>query len=223
MPESIETPPDRPPRLADRSRFFNAPTLDRLGLTPKALAGGIDYTYTVLDSLDGTLANNGEPPLSQLLELANLSAVIGNLMRRGIGTASDGRFMANGPHKYPDLLSADSRYEPIEIKMAMETNKPKGHLAKPGPHLTIRYVLGGADGSFTRGRENRGAVAWIWEIRAGILSLEDFSISNTAGDSGKTAVINANGMAALHVVYCDLERCPHTPKGRLLNILSQLE
>ena len=38
-------------------------------------------------------------------------------------------------------------------------------------------------------------------------------MSNTAGDSGKTAVINAAGMQALEVVYCELACCPFSPRG----------
>jgi hypothetical protein len=36
---------------------------------------------------------------------------------------------------------------------------------------------------------------------------------HTEGDSGKTAVINAEGMAALQLVYCDLDHCPLARSG----------
>ena len=49
----------------------------------------------------------------------------------------------------------------------------------------------------------RGDVVWIWEVRFGHLSVKHFNVSNTAGDSGKTAVVNKAGMEQLEVVYVD--------------------
>lgn len=151
--------------------------------------------------------------LSELVELANLSAIIGNLYRGGIVRTSKGRFEANAPHTYPDLLGRGPGCKDVEIKVALENNKPKGHLIKPGPHLTLRYVLGDADGKHQRGKDSRGKVPWIWEVRVGSLKDNHFNFSNTEGDSGKTAVINAEGMKALQLVYCDLDRCPLSPSG----------
>lgn len=193
-------------------RFLEQPELRRLGVDVQMIQGAIEYTYKVLDALDSTLVHAGEPRMAGLLELANLSAIIGNLFRGGLARASSGRFVANGPHKYPDLLSKDKRYGDLEIKVALENNKPKGHLVKPGPHITVRYVLGNEDGTCTRGKENRGAVAWIWEVRGGMLLEHHFSVSNTAGDSGKTAVFNKDGMTALKVVFLDSERRPVLPR-----------
>ena len=102
------------------------------------LASGITYTHSLLDLLDESLLNADSDRLSAMLELANLSAIIGNLLRAGIARASDGLFIANGPHKYPDLLNTSGAEGNVEIKVALETNKPKGHLAKPGYHLTAR-------------------------------------------------------------------------------------
>jgi len=188
--------------------------LDELGLTVDMLKESIDYTHGVLDSLDQKLAENGEVRLAELIELANLSAVLGNLFRGGLAKASNGRFVANGPHKYPDLLSREKGYQDLEIKVALEDNKPKGHLIKPGPHVTIRYVLGRENGDYARGKDSRGNVAWIWEVRGGFLNEKHFNVSNTEGDSGKTAVINKEGMECLKVIYCDLPHCPFSENGR---------
>jgi RecB family endonuclease NucS len=98
--------------------------------------------------------------------------------------------------------------------MALETNKPKGHLAKEGYYLIGRYVLCQPDGSLRIGKEQRGVKPYIWEVRCGYLLREHFNLSNTEGDSGKTAVVNAAGMKILQVVYCDLERAPLSPKGK---------
>jgi hypothetical protein len=182
-----------------------------IGLSPAVVSSAVSFVHRILDGLDDTLVSNGESRLSEMVELANLSAIIGNLLRTGISNASDGRFVANGPHKYPDLLSTDDSVGDLEIKVALETNKPKGHLVKPGPHLICRYVLGRNNGDFTPGKGTRGDVVWIWELRAGVLRDEHFSVSNTAGDSGKTAVINSEGFNQLQLIYCSM---PHFPAGK---------
>lgn len=178
------------------------------GLGHETISGAVSYVHRVLDSIDQQLEQGADARLSQLVELANLSAIIGNLFRTGIVKVSDGRFKSNLPHTYPDLLGNHPDSVDFEIKVALENNKPKGHLVKPGPHLTLRYVLAAPDGTYTRGKENRGIVPWIWEVRVGALTEAHFNFSNTDGDSGKTAVINAAGMNALSVVYFDKLRCP---------------
>lgn len=180
------------------------------GVTAKIVGDAVAYVHQILDSIDGQLVAGADSRLSQLIELANLSAIIGNLFRTGVCRSSEGMFLPNTPHTYPDLLANKDHVDAcdVEIKVALEGNKPKGHLVKPGPHITVRYVLADEAGNFTRGKENRGVVPWIWEVRIGNLEARHFSFSNTEGDSGKTAVINAAGMDALSVVYFDSARCP---------------
>jgi hypothetical protein len=210
-------------RDLQKGEIHNTADLAALGLDQTMLTGAIDYTYRLLDSLDSTLTTAGEPRLAGLLELANLSAIVGNLFRGGLARASGGRFEANGPHRYPDVISKDSRFKDLEIKVSLETNSPKGHLIKPGPHLTVRYVLGDEKGICVRGKSNRGSVIWIWEVRVGVLTDQHFTVSNTAGDSGKTAVVNALGMDALKVVFLDLQRCPHGINGTNYKKLAALK
>ena len=57
--------------------------------------------------------------------------------------------------------------------------------------------------------------AAIWELRTGYLRAVHFNVSNTEGDSGKTAVVNALGMERLKVVYVDLALYPGTQRGAL--------
>jgi len=189
--------------------------MQSVGLDSKILADGITYVHALLDAVDGSLIDWGADRLGAVVELANLSAMIGNLLRAGIARYSDGVFTANGPHRFPDLLHASDPDLNLEIKVALETNKPKGHLAKPGYHLVARYVLCDWQGAYTPGKDNRGDVAYIWELRFGYLEEDHFNLSNTAGDSGKTAVVNAAGMSALEPVYCDLERCPYGVGSRI--------
>jgi len=137
-----------------------------------------------------------------MMELANLSTFIGNLLGAGIANASQGRFRRNGPHKYPDLLAQTSNSRDVEIKVA-----------KSGYYITCRYVLGSANGEFLFG--HRGDVVWIWELRCGRLEQGDFNTSNTEGDSGKTAVVNKNGMIKLEIAYLDMVFLPFSPRGRV--------
>lgn len=200
-------------RIAD-GQFSNGRILDNIGLSHKMMKEAIEKTYQLLDSIDETLTRAGSYPLSQTVELANLSSMIGNIFGGAIAQSSNGNFTRNGPHKYPDLLSSSPSNRPnIEIKMALELNKPKGHLAKPGYYITCRYILCDENGEF-KGKDNRGTRAFIWELRCGYLEEEHFNISNTAGDSGKTAVVNKEGMQALKVVYFDLGRNPVSSRGK---------
>ncbi len=204
--------------------FVNASVLESIGLSHEMLRKAIRDTYGLLDQIDATLEIAGVFPLSQTIELANLSSMIGNIFASAIAKHSEGLLRRHGPHKYPDLLTNGISPEvpDIEIKMALETNKPKGHLAKEGYYLTCRYVLCQPDGSLRIGKEQRGVKPYIWEIRCGHLLIEHFNLSNTAGDSGKTAVVNAAGMEILQVVYCDLERVPVSPKGKTYRSYQQL-
>jgi hypothetical protein len=195
----------------------DASILKEFQLTTNMIMEAVEYTHKVLDNIDEKLISSESVRLVELVELANFSAIVGNLFRGGIVRASNGIFEANDPHIYPDLLGPTN----IEIKVALENNSPKGHLIKPGPHITIRYVLGSPSG-YKRGKENRGNVAWIWEVRVGNLREEHFNFSNTSGDSGKTAVVNASGLRSLDVIYCDFNRIPLSKKGKLYKNMKKL-
>lgn len=190
--------------------FVNSNALERIGLSHDILREAIRDTYQLLDQIDATLESAGVFPLSQTVELANLSSMIGNIFASAIAKHSKGLLKRNRPHKYPDLLTTEifPQVPDIELKMALETNKPKGHLAKEGHYITCRYVLCQPDGSLIIGKENRGIKPYIWELRFGHLLRKHFNISNTEGDSGKTAVVNAAGLELLEIVYCDIERAP---------------
>lgn len=168
------------------------------GLGSEAICAALGDTYRTLDLLDGQLGEAGLAPFAELVELANLSAMMGNLLGAAIARHSSGSYERSGPHKYQDLRSTGGG-EHIEIKTALETNKPKGHLAKPGLYLTFRYVLAARDGSYERGK--RGDTAYVWEVRFGKLTQRDFDESNTPGDSGKTAVIKTDVLKQMERIY----------------------
>lgn len=188
--------------------FRSTPLLTELGLTPKMLQEAVASVYETLDAIDSALIDRGTDRLADIVELANLSSMLGNMLRAGIAKSSGGVYRGNGPHKHPDLLHRNNTSYNVEIKVALEDNQPKGHLAKPGIHLTCHYVLCNAERQFVAGKDNRGSVIRIWQLRLGRLDATDFNISNTEGDSGKTAVVNKNGMSKLEPIFFDSICCP---------------
>ncbi|MGN7187741.1 helix-turn-helix domain-containing protein [Microbacterium enclense] len=199
------------PRRLPLTVSHNDSTLLALtGLEVGAIRSAVEHTYDTLDLIDAELIARGSEPISGLVELANLSSMIGNLVGAGMANASGGLYARNRPHAFPDLVPQLKRLPDLEIKTALETNSPKGHLPKAGVYLTFRYSLGTPTGEYTRGKENRGRTAWIWEVRVGRLELDDFSVSNTAGDSGKTAVIRTNSMKEMAVVFFDPRFYPYS-------------
>ena len=185
----------------------NAASTKELGLDENCIVESIRYMHDIIDSLDYQLVTSGVERLGGgTVELANLSSMIGNLLGAGIAKYSLGSYIRNGPHRFPDLLSStDSTSPGIEIKMALEANSPKGHLAKEGFYITFRYVLT-FDGKYVKG--SRGDMPTVWEARCGYLKEDDFNLSNTSGDSGKTAVINTSSFKNMRLIYFDSSLCP---------------
>lgn len=179
------------------------------GMGGSTLIEAIQSTYHTLDMIDDQLTSRGSAPISGLVELANLSSMVGNLLGGSLADASQGLFERNKPHHYPDLLPLRESAIPLELKVALESNKPKGHLPKPGRYITFRYVLGDRVGNYSRGKENRGPTVWVWEVRIGEIKEEDFACSNTAGDSGKTAIIKTDVFYNMPLVFFNPEHCPH--------------
>ena len=201
------------PRKANRSHIRNEHGLHELmGIEGGVLLDALEYAYGTLDTIDRKLMASQSPVVAELVELANFSSMLGNLISSGIAKSSGGLYERNRPHTYPDLLPLKAPGVDVELKMALENNKPKGHLPKAGVYLTFRYVLGDREGNFIRGRENRGNTAWIWEIKVGYVDEDDFSVSNTTGDSGKTAVIKTDVHNKMALIYYDPDFCPYRPR-----------
>ncbi len=202
--------PKRAPRGLQDAHFLNEAALLRTtGLKSAMLRAGIEHCHQTLDTIDFQLELHGAKPIGRLVELANLSSMIGNIVGEGIAANSGGLYERNTPHAYPDLIPQTSPAVPLEVKIALETNRPKGHLPKPGTYLTFRYVLGDKSGAFVRGKEKRGDTAYIWEAKAGMLRTEDFDLSNTQGDSGKTAVIKTASFDAMVLAYFNPALMPY--------------
>ena len=176
------------------------------GLSSEWIPAAIESTYETLDRIDEQLLRTGSQPLAKIVELANLSAILGNLLRSALQKHSGGAYRASAPHTFPDLVAVSAESRSLEIKVALETNMPKGHLPKPGVHLICRYVLAERDGTYSRGV--RGNAVWIWEVRLGDLSEGDFNTSDTPGDSGKTAVVKADALYGLACAFYDARFLP---------------
>jgi hypothetical protein len=203
------------PRDSKTGYYINQEALEGTGLSRDVLENSIHEVNDLMDSVDQALLDHGVERLSQIVELANLSSMLGNVFAAAVAKHSNGVMRRNGPHKYPDLLSNMPNIPDIEVKVALETNKPKGHLIKTGRYLTCRYVLCDETGVPQFDKSNRGKVPWIWEVRCGVLEDHHFTVSNTEGDSGKTAVVNKDGMDALTVVYVDTGRLPYSERSRI--------
>jgi len=208
LPEPLSTVQHTTPeQLLKNCR--NTQALLSIGITSEILCHAIADTHFILNSLDEKLIETNLPRLGGgTVELANLSSIIGNLLGARIAFHSSGKFYRNRPHTFPDLLATQGKLEDgIEIKVALEKNKPKGHLAKPGNYLTFRYVLTSNTGF---DRKKRGDIATLWEARCGFISEEDFSLSNTKGDSGKTAVITTAAFRQMFLVYFNKTISPYS-------------
>lgn len=162
------------------------------------LIKSVDHLYQILDTIDNTLVSSNSDRLSTLVEKANLSSIVGNILGAGFAINSKGKYYQNGPHTYPDLINKSDKEQNIEIKVALQKNYPKGHLPKKGNYLTFRYIL-----------DSKGSIT-IWEIKYGFLNENSFNISNTEGDSGKTAVISANSFNNMTLLYLDNTVNPYT-------------
>jgi len=198
-------------RETKNEHYLNEDKLKEItGLSPAMLKAGMDSCYQIIDIIDEQMVAHSGPRLAKLVELANFSSMLGNLLRAEIAAASGGMYKGNKPHTYPDLIPQRPDAYNLEIKTALEKNLPKGHLPKPGRHITFRYVLSNNDGTYTKGVDQRGDVARIWEIRVGELTESDFNISNTAGDSGKTAVVKGDAFKRMAIVYFAPDYFPYS-------------
>ncbi|WP_254838635.1 helix-turn-helix domain-containing protein [Natronomonas marina] len=201
-PESFRTP-------EKEQVIEDAEIMDELPIDGSAILTGVEQTYENLDTIDFALQRRGLDPLAeQFDEYAALSTVIGEFFASGVAEASDGLYEVNAGD-FPDLISTGKRsgVPGIEVKVAMETNQPKGHLPKPGMYVVVRYVLAERDKTYER--DERKDTAWIWEVRMGRMDEEQFNESDTEGDSGKTATFSAAALWNFDCVYLDPDLIPY--------------
>ena len=82
-------------RDLDFEYIRNQVALTRYGISPKQLHSTIQNVYNVLDSIDEKLIESNTARFAELVELANLSAMIGNLFRSGLIKITNGLFTEN--------------------------------------------------------------------------------------------------------------------------------
>lgn len=186
---------------------FNFPR--EIKMTAEILRGSIIHCYETLDMIDQNLASKKVQKLSKLIELANLSSIIGNLLGAGFAEYSDGFYYRNKPHTYPDLVATNPNFPGIEIKTALRKNSPKGHQPKSGFYLIYRYCLTNENGIIFPDNNDMLDTVTIWEVKFGHLSSTDFNCSNTEGDSGKTAVIKMSTLNQMPLLYLDTNCNPY--------------
>ncbi len=115
--------------------------IEIIGIDAGILLGAMAACYQTLDAIDEQLISKGTAPVANLVEPANLSSMVENLIAAGIADSSNGLYARNRPHAYPDLLPLKRPAVDLELKIALETNRPKGHLPKPGAYMTFRYPI----------------------------------------------------------------------------------
>lgn len=199
-------------REIEVSDFARSGGISKVNLTLETIKNGVNHTYSTLDAIDETLLSNGSGRMTEIVELAGFSSMLGDLLTSGIANASNGVFERNTPHSFPDLLHKNDEEKGLEVKVALENNNPKGHLIKPGHYITFRYVLAGEDKEYDRGE--RGDIPYIWEIRFGYLDDTCFNTSDTEGDSGKTAVIHSDALDEMDLLLCDFDIFPYSKSRR---------
>lgn len=178
-----------------------------LPILPETVRGCISHLYSTLDTIDGNLSENGSDKFSLLVEKANLSSVIGNILGAGVVKYSNNRYYRNEPNTYPDLLPVNNDDVGIEIKTAIGRNAPKGHHVKAGNYLVFRYSLTDTNGILSD-RADKDTVT-VWEVKLGYLEEVDFTYSDTRFDSGKTATIKLSSLDKLPLLYFDQMACPY--------------
>jgi len=202
-------------------RLVQEPEIPKI--SARAILDALSTTYSVLDTIDDALEQSGSPKLARLVETANLSAFVGNLFAGALARSSGGVWERNRPHTHPDLVppggqtkvSAKKSVEGVEVKVALDTNGPKGHLPKANWYITMRYVLVDSSkaGSW-KSSDDRGDTVVVWEVKADRLEREDFAFSSTVGDSGKTAPIKTAAFNEMTVVYFDEKYLPYASLSR---------
>ena len=70
------------------------------------VAGAIEFAYRRLDLIDAQMRGAGSRPLGKLIDAADLTATLADLLSAGIARASNGRYVQNGRDRRPTCCSA---------------------------------------------------------------------------------------------------------------------
>ena len=179
-------------------------------LSNETLQVAVDKSLNQIEMFDSMMRESAGESLVSMMEMANISSMFGNFLAMNISQGEG--YIKNAPHTFPDLVAVDQKkVKDIEIKVSLERNLPKGHLPKAGEYLICRYSLVDDSGVL---RQERGEHMGIYEIRFGYLGLEDFNLSSTANDSGKTATIKTESLRQMGLLYFNPLLDPSNFKGK---------
>lgn len=205
----IELLPAPPKRPADRTHLGECSQLSVMtGLSGDAIARAVEFAYRKLDLIDEQMRASGSRPIVGLVELPDLSSLVGDLFAAGVARASNGLYVQNGPDHYPSLLPLRQGFPELEVATALETDRPTSGSGKAGLYLTSRYVLADRDGTYTRGKDSRGDTVAVWEIRFGELGDGDFHVAGTRTGNG-SAKLRKEALDRMELVYYDPALLPY--------------
>lgn len=173
-------------------------------LTPAMVAGAIDFAYRRLDLIDTQMRGAGSRPLGKLVETADLTITLADLLSAGIARVSNNRYVQSGRDQAPDLLPLHQGLSELGLKAALETALPPRGALGGGFYLVFRYVLTEQDGSFSRGKDARGDTVTVWEARFGELAEKDFK----SGPRG-SARLTRDALEGMELVYFDPALLPY--------------
>ena len=173
-------------------------------LTSAMVASSMEFAYRRLDLIDTQMRGAGSRPLGRLLDPADLTATLADLLSAGIARASNSRYAQDGREHAPDLLPLHQGLPELELKVALETTLPARGARGAGLYLIFRYVLTERDGTFQRGKDSRGDTVTVWEVRFGELHDEDFR----SGPRG-SARLTRDALERLELVYYDPALLPY--------------
>jgi transcriptional regulator with XRE-family HTH domain len=176
------------------------------GLTGETIADAIEFTYRKLDVIDQQTRDTGASPLVGLVDLPELSALLRTALSAGLARHSEGLYVQNGPDHGPSLLPLRQGLPEVDVQVALETAQPTSGDRKAGVYLAFRYVLARRDGSFARGKAERGDTVALWEARFGELAEQDFG--GRAGDNGRPR-LRREALDRMELAYYDPALLPY--------------
>jgi transcriptional regulator with XRE-family HTH domain len=207
LPE-VELVPAPLRRRTDRAHLRASSQLTALtGLAGDTVTRAIDLAYRKLDLVDEQIRGSGPSSLVGLVETADFSSLLADLLSAGIARASSGLYVQSGPDHSSSLLPLRQGLPELDVAAALETNRTAIAAAKAGVYLTFRYVLAERDGTFTRGKDSRGDTAAVWEVRFGELREHDFHAPG-ARATGSTR-LKKEAMDRMELVYYNPELLPY--------------
>jgi transcriptional regulator with XRE-family HTH domain len=205
----VELVPAPPKREPDRAHVGVCPLLEATtGLTGGTVARAVEIAYRKLDLIDQQMRASGSRPIAGLVDLPDLTELVGDLLSAGMARASNGVYLQAGPEHWPRLQPLRQGLPELEVAAALETDRPTGRPGTAGVFLVFRYVLADRSGAFTRGQDARGDTVAVWEIRFGALGEEDFHVTGTRTGAG-TARLRRGALDRMELVYYDPALLPY--------------